>query len=1027
MNKRGSFIARVIQFSSDQPWLVLFLSLMLGYVGFLSLKAAPLDALPDLSDPQVIVMTEWPGQSPDLVETQVTYPLSTAMLALPQVKDVRGQSFLGVSFVYVIFSEGTDLYWARSRTLEQLGTAELPEGARTQLGPDSSGMGWIFMYALVDEAGTHSLAELRDIQDWQLRYELQSIEDVAEVAAFGGNQLEYRVELDPNRLQGTGLSSVDIEQAIVEGNKEQGGGVLEQSGHEYMLRAKSYLNNKEDIEQLVVGISDEYMPILLKSVAKVSEVPVPSRGLADWNGEHPVVGGIVLMRQGGNALTVIEAVKSKLAQLELPDGVRIEVGYDRSELIEQAISTIKLSLAEELLIVGVLISLFLWHIKTAFVVLIALPLAILISMIPLVAQGVSLNLLSLGGIAVAIGAMVDAAVVLVENVHKRAAEKGVHKESVVSAMQEVGPSIFFSLLILAVSFVPIFSLGAVEGRLFRPLAFSKTYAMLAAAILAISLVPALIVLLFKEGGQGEDRLSLWLKNMYAPVARFSARAPLVPIVGAGLAMALSMPLFFSLEREFMPPLQEGSLLYMPSAPPGISEGEAMHVLQQMDAQIKSVPEVSSVLGKMGRAETATDPAPLGMAETTIVLKDPSEWRSGVTFEDIVQELDELVQVPGMPNLWWMPIQTRLEMLSTGVRTPLALQLLANDSHTLSEASLMLEQGLSGLGRSVVAERNEGGLFLDWQFNEREAARWGISSAQFNEQLALIGGKNVSTLYRERARYPIVLRYAREFRETPEAIQNIVMEGERGLVPFSRVSSMSYELAAPMIRSEEGRLSSFVFIDPGDRSSSELVAAAEERIQQLALPEGVSRTWVGQFQHLEHAEAQLKKIVPIALGVIIVLLFAATGSFVEVGIVLLAVPFSLIGAVVLLWFLNFKLSVAVWVGVLALAGIDAEMGIVMLLYLKLAHQKAELEGRVGTKEELVEVIVEGSAHRIRPKIMTVLSSIMGLLPILWSTGIGSDLMKRIAAPMVGGLVSSFLLELLVYPAIFMLWKGRENKL
>jgi Cu(I)/Ag(I) efflux system membrane protein CusA/SilA len=1035
-NSEG-LIGRVIAGCARNPILTVVFVAMLGLWGVLSLRAAPLDAIPDLSDTQVIVLTDWPGRSPDLVEDQVTYPVSSALMSAPGVSYVRGQSFFGLSFVNVIFEDGTDLYWARSRVLEYLSTvsADLPADANPSLGPDATGVGWVFMYVLVDDSGAHDLAELRSLQDWNIRYALQSVPGVAEIAAIGGFEKQYQVLLDPIRMMSHGVSTNDITQAIAESNSDSGGGTIEIAGHEHMIRGRGYIKSLADIETIPLRVSADGTPLLIKDVAQVAMGSESRRGLAEWNGEGEAVGGIVVMRQGENALTVIEGVKERLDEVRagLPEGVRIEVAYDRSELIEASIDTLQNTLLEEMLVVSVVVFIFLLSARSALVPILTIPVAVLLAFIPMFYQGLTINIMSLGGIAVAIGAMVDASIILVENIHKRLEEREPeedHLEVMILAMKEVGPSIFFSLLVITVSFLPVFTLEATEGRLFKPLAYTKTYSMGFAAVLAVTLTPALAALLIKGGVKREQDhpISKLLYKLYVPVVHFVVRHRLRVIAVALIAMVLTVPAALRLNSEFMPPLNEGTILYMPSAPPGMSITEASNVVQAMDRQLMEIPEVVSVLGKMGRADTATDPAPLGMAETTVVLKPRDEWREGLTFDDLVAELDEKIQYPGMPNIWWMPIQTRTEMLATGIRSPLAVQVFGDDLATIERTAVDIERVLTDLpgARGVFAERATGGFYVDFEIKRAEAARYGLRVAQIQEAIqTAMGGQNVTDTVEGRKRFSVNVRYAREFRDDPSQFDQILVSTRDGTpVPLTQVADVRFVSGPPMIRSEDGQLTGFVFIDPGSEAIGTFVDLARAEVEdRVVLPPGVRIEWTGQFRYMERAEERLKVVLPLTLLLVVLLLYLNTKSIVETGIVLLAVPFSLIGAVWLLFILDYNLSVAVWVGLIALAGLDAETGVIMLLYLTLSERRAREKGAMNTESDLTKAIVEGAAGRVRPKLMTVMTTMCGLTPLLWSTGAGADVMKRIAAPMVGGLGTSFLLELTVYPAVFAIWKSR----
>jgi Cu(I)/Ag(I) efflux system membrane protein CusA/SilA len=1029
----------IIKGSARNPLLTILLVAGLAVWGWLSLARAPLDAIPDLSDAQVIVFTEWMGRSPDLVEDQITYPISTSLLSAPGVKFVRGQSMFGMSFVYVIFEDGTDMYWARSRVLEYLNEAQarLPEGITPTLGPDATGVGWVFEYAIVDDSGKHDLAQLRAIQDWNIRYALEGVEGVAEVASVGGFEREYQVVVDPVKLRAHDVMLHDVMAAIRRSNEDVGGQVIEVAGHEHVVRGRGYVKNLQDLETVPVKLGKDGVPIFVRDVGVVSFGPGARRGIAELDGRGEVAGGIVIMRYGENALDVIDAVKVRIAEIErtLPEGVRIQVTYDRSGLIRDSIETLRDTLIEEMVVVSIIIFLFLLHARSALIPILTIPLGILLAFIPMFYQGLTANIMSLGGIAVAIGAMVDASIILIENVHKKledwehAGRPGNRTDVIIDAMQEVGPSIFFALLVITVAFIPVFTLEGTEGRLFKPLAFTKTYSMAFASILAVTLTPALAVLLIRGRIRGEEKnpINRWLIAGYTPVVRFVVRHRWTVIVGAVLAMVLTIPAYSRLGNEFMPPLNEGALLYMPTAPPGMSDAEASRVLQRMDRELRAFPEVESVFGKMGRAETATDPAPIGMVETVVVLKPRDQWRPGMTWERLVREMDEKLQYPGMPNIWWMPIQTRTEMLSTGIRSPLGVQVFGDTLVEIEETAIAIEKALSTVPgtRSAFADRSTGGFYIDVVVKREEAARHGLTVGDVNDVVqTAIGGMNISQTVEGRERYWINLRYPRELRDDPERLGDILVATPMGAqVPLSQVAEIKTVTGPPMIRSEDGRLVGFVFVDT-DRPIADYVADAKQVVErEVDLPAGTRVEWVGQFKYLERARAKLKIVIPVTLLIVFLLLYMNTRSLVETGIVLLAVPFSLIGAIWLLYLLDYNMSVAVWVGLIALAGLDAETGVVMLLYLTLSHRRRKEQGRLHTHQDLEDAIVEGAAKRIRPKLMTVLTMMIGLVPVLWSTGTGADVMKRIAAPMVGGLVTSFLLELTVYPAIFAIWKRR----
>lgn len=1041
---RPGFIARIIAACARNPFLTLLTVAAFAAWGFYSLRQTPLDAIPDLSDVQVIVFTEWPGQSPDLVEDQITYPISTSLLAAPKVRYVRGQSFLGLSFVNVIFEDGTDIYWARSRVLEYLNGMQdrLPAGVTPTLGPDATGVGWVFQYALVDRTGRHDLADLRSLQDWKLRYWLEGVDGVAEVASVGGFVKQYQVTLDPNKLLGYGVTVGDVAQAIRESNRDVGGRVIEIAGHEQIIRGRGYIQSVDDIEQTPLKVGEGGVAVRVADVGRVQIGPEMRRGLAELNGEGEVVGGIVVMRYGQNALTVIERIKQRIEEIrgQLPEGVELVVTYDRSELILAAIDTLRETLLEEMIVVSLVILVFLLHARSALVLIVMLPTAVLLSFIPMLQQNLTANIMSLGGIAVAIGAMVDAGIIIVENVHKRlerwerAGRPGERRAVLIDAMQEVGPSIFFSLLVITISFLPVFTLEATEGRLFRPLAFTKTYSMGFAALLAITLVPALAVLVIRGRILSESRnpLNRFLVWMYSPVVRFVVRHRWLVMALAALAMVTTVPAYQRLGSEFMPPLNEGVLLYMPTAPPGMSVTEAADILQDLDRRLMQFPEVEQVFGKIGRAETSTDPAPMSMVETVVNFKPREEWREGLTWDGLMEEIGRTLDYPGFENFLWMPIQTRTEMLATGIRAPLGAKVFGPDLETIERAGIAIERALKDdprtapHTRTAYADRVTGGYFLDFEVRRAEAARHGLTVDDVNQAiLAAVGGANVTETIEGRERYPVNVRYARDYRETPQALEDVLIATPSGgQVPIAQVADLSFKTGAPMIGSEDGQLVAYVSVEPAGRPLADYAEDARRVIEEnVELPAGVRVQWAGQFQYLRRAQERLKIVIPVTLFLVFLLLYLNTRSVIETFIVLLAVPFSLIGAIWLLFLLDFNMSVAVWVGMIALMGLDAEMGVVMLLYLKLSHQRWLGEDRLKDPADLEEAIVDGAARRVRPKLMTVLTSFLGLLPLMWSTGTGADVMQRIAAPMIGGLVTSFLLELTVYPAIFAVWKKR----
>jgi len=1001
--------------------------------GVLSLRSTALDAIPDLSDVQVIVYTDWPGRSPDLVEDNITYPVIRSLLGAPRVSAVRGQTMFGTSFVTVIFEDHTDLYWARSRVLEKLATlgSQLPAGVNPTLGPDATGIGWVFQYALVDRTGKTGLVALQSLQDWTLRYALQGIPGVAEVASVGGFVKEYQVALDPDRLAAFGISIAQVSDALRASNADVGGRVLEVGGTEQYVRGRGYIRSREDIEGVVLA-AYEGTPVTVAQVGKVQLGPAERRGLADLDGEGEVVGGAVIVRPGVNTLEVIDGVKARIESLRasLPPGVEVVTTYDRSQLIRSSIATLRRTLIEELLVVGLVIFVFLLHLRSTLVPMLLLPAAILLSFIPMRWMGLTANIMSLGGIAIAIGAMVDAAIIVVENVHKRLeaweadGRPGPRADVVTGALQEVGRPIFFSLLVITVGFLPVFTLEGTEGRLFAPLAFTKTFAMAFAALLSVTLVPAIAATFIKGRIRTESQnpLTRWLAQAYAPVCRFTLRFPKTIIAVAILLIAVTVPVALSLGSEFMPPLNEGTILYMPISVPGMSDAAARDVLQRMDRILKSFPEVEHVFGKAGRFETATDPAPLSMFETVITLRPLDQWPTAKSWDELVQELDSKLQFPGMPNVWWMPIQTRTEMLATGIRSPLGIQVLGADLDVIDRVGRDIESALHGVPgtRSVFSERASGGYFLDFDVDRSQAARYGLNVLDVEDSLeTAIGGRTVTTTVEGRERYPVTLRYARDFRSGVNAMRRVRVATPGGSqVALGELATLRWRTGPSMIRDEGGSLAEYVFVDT-PRPIADYVKDAQAAVAGVALPPGYRLEWVGQYRYLERAKERLAVVVPVTLVLIFLLLYLNAGSAAEALLVMLAVPFSLVGAFWLLWLLGYNLSVAVWVGLIALAGLDAETGIVMLLYLDIAWR----ERAPATQEEAREAVFHGAVKRIRPKVMTVVTILAGLVPILWSAGTGADVMKRIAAPMVGGVITSAVLELAVYPAVYLAWKGR----
>ncbi len=1055
-------IPKIIEACVRNRVLVLIVWLLVTAWGIYCAYNIPVDAIPDLSDVQVIIRTPFPEQAPQIVEDQVTYPLTTAMLAVPRAKVVRGYSQYGLSLVYVIFEDGTDIYWARSRVLEYLNYVQgkLPRQVTPALGPDATGVGWVFEYALEDPTGKTDLAQLRSIQDWYLRYQLQTVPGVAEVASVGGFVKQYQVVVDPNQLAAYRLPLSKIKEAIQRSNQDTGGAVVEQAETEFMVRALGYIKNKEDVANIVVGADAQGTPILIKDVALVRLGPELRRGLTEANGTGEVVGGIVVMRFGENARTVIEGVKQKLEDLKsgLPPGVVIKTAYDRSGLIQRAINTLKRTITEEMVIVSLVCFIFLLHVRSAIVAIISLPLGVLISLILQYYFNINANILSLAGIAIAIGAMVDASVVMVENAHKHiehAPSDAPREPLILDAAKEVGPSLFFALLVLTVSFLPIFALGAETGRLFRPLAFTKTFAMGGAAILAITLIP-ILMLYFIRGKiipDMENPIARATMVVYKPVVRGILRFPKTAILLAVLAMAATIYPFSHLGSEFMPPLDEGDLLYMPTTMPGISITEAKNILQQTDRIIRTFPEVEYVFGKAGRADTATDPAPLSMIETTIRLKPREQWRKvptwysswapgwlqavfrhfssdRITTEELIREMDQAVKFPGLANSWGYPIKIRIDMLSTGIKTPVGLKFLGPDLNVLNRLAVDAEAILKKVPgtTSAFAERVTGGYYLDFDIKRREAARYGLTVGDVQDVIAsAMGGENVTQTVEGLERFPVNLRYFQDYRQNPPALRRILIPTpNRAQVPLDQVADIRVHQGPDMIKSEGSRRSAWVYVDIANIDVGTYIKRAQEALAaHLKMPSGYSLVWSGQYEYMEAAAKRLKVIIPITLVLVFLLLYLNTHSLIKVGIVMLAVPFSLLGAIWLLYLLGYHLSVGVVVGMLALAGLDAETGVLMLLYLDIAHDQWRQEGRLRTESDLHDAIEHGAVMRVRPKHMTILANLLGLLPIMWATGTGAEVAKRIAAPMVGGVATSYLLELLIYPAIYLLWKRHSD--
>lgn len=1040
-------IAAIIRWSLRNRLLVLLGAVMMAAWGIWSLQQTPLDALPDLSDTQVIIRVSYPGKAPQVVEDQVTYPLTTTMLSVPGAKTVRGFSMFGDAYVYVLFDDGTDPYWARSRVLEYLSQVQstLPAEAKASLGPDATGVGWIYEYALIDRTGKHSLADLRALQDWTLKFELKTVPNVSEVASVGGMVRQYQVVLDPERMRALNLSHQQIASAISDSNQEAGGSVLEMGAAEYMVRASGYLKTLDDFRNIVITARDG-IPILLSDVASVRMGPEMRRGVAELNGEGEVAGGIIVMRYGKNALETINGVKEKLQQIQrsLPAGVEIVPVYDRSQLITQAIDSLSFKLLEEFLVVAVICSLFLFHFRSALVAIITLPLGILGAFIVMHYQGVNANIMSLGGIAIAIGAMVDAAIVMIENMHKvleqwRRDHPG---QTPVSqdywriseqAATEVGPALFCSLLIITLSFIPVFTLQAQEGRMFSPLAFTKTYAMAVSAGLAITLVPVLMGYFIrgKIPDENANPINRGLIALYHPVLTAVLARPKTTLAIAGILLLATLYPLSRLGSEFMPALDEGDLLYMPSTLPGISVREASHLLQQTDRLIKTVPEVDTVFGKAGRAETATDPAPLTMIETTIRFKPKDQWRPGMTMDKLIEELDTTVNIPGIANLWVPPIRNRLDMLSTGIKSPVGIKVNGKNVQQIEQVAQQIEQVVRKVPgvTSALSERLADGRYVDIDIDRQRAARYGVSVKELQSLVeTVIGGQNIGETIEGRERYPINLRYPREIRDSLQKLRDLpVVTASGGQVALSELADIKVAEGPPMLKSENARLSDWVYVDLRGRDLKSAVTDMQQAVaQQVKLPEGVSLSWSGQFEYLERATAKLKIVLPVTLMIIFVLLYVTFSSVRDAALIMATLPFALIGGVWLLYGLGYNFSVAAAVGFIALAGVAAEFGVIMVLYLNQAVKKHQRPGIAMTASEMSAAIHEGAVLRVRPKAMTVATIMAGLLPIMWGGGTGSEVMQRIAAPMIGGMVSAPLLSMLVIPAVYMLLHKKERQ-
>jgi len=1029
-------IERLIAFSGRNAFIVVLLVVGIVGGGVYAIRHTPIDAIPDLSDVQVIITANWEGRSPTIIEDQVTYPIVTALESAPKVKVVRGFSYFDVSFVYVIFEDGTDLYWARSRVLEYLNGLQgrLPTGVTPVLGPDATGVGWGFEYALVDRTGQHDLSQLRTLNDWYVQYWLRGVTGVAEVAAVGGYVKQYQIEVDPNALLSHGMSIEMLVKAVRASNNDVGGRVVEWTGREYMVRGRGYITSVADIEQVSLGAKPDGTPIFVKDVGRVHLGPDMRRGVAELNGQGDVAGGIVVIRSGADTYGVIERIKKAVAekvQPALPAGVEFVTTYDRSALIERSISTLSRTLIEEMAIVSLVCIVFLWHFRSALVAILTLPLAILLSFVAMRTIGLGSNIMSLGGIAIAIGAMIDASIIMIENAHKHLehdAGARPRRDILIEAAQEVGRPLFFSLLIITVSFLPIFTLEAQEGRLFKPLAFTKTFAMGFAAMISVLVVPYLMTLFIRGRIVPEEKnpVNRTLIRLYHPVVRFVLRHRALTLITALLVMLSTVPVFMRLGSEFMPPLYEGSLLYMPITLPGASVQTAQQVLAAQDKILATVPEVASVFGKAGRANSATDPAPLEMIETVINLKPESEWRPGMTPDRLVAELDALVKLPGVANAWTMPIKARVDMLSTGIRTPVGVKVFGPSLDGINDIAAQVETALTSVRgtRSAFAERVTGGYYIDFTVKRDAIARYGLTVQDVEMVIeSAIGGANVTTTIEGRERFPVNVRYQRYYRSDVNTLRRTLIITPAGAqIPIEQVADISTSTGPAVIRTEQAQLLGYVYVDVAGRDIGSYVAEAKRVIaEKVTLPTGYSLSWSGQYEAMERVKERMKLVLPVTLFLVVMLLYMNTRSMAKTFIILLAVPFSAVGAVWLLYLLGYNMSIGVWVGLIALMGVDAETGVFMLLYLDIAYEDARREGRLRSAADLRNAIMHGAVKRIRPKFMTVAVMFMGLVPIMWSAGVGADVMKRIAAPMIGGIFTSFVLELVVYPAIYEIWK------
>ena len=1036
-------ITKIIHWSIANRFMVLMLTLMVTGLGVYSIKNTPLDAIPDLSDVQVIIKTSFPGQAPQVVEDQVTYPLTTAMLSVPKATNVRGYSFFGDSYVYVIFEDGTDLYWARTRVLEYLSqvAGKLPPDARPELGPDATGVGWVYEYALIDRSGKHDLSQLRSIQDWFLKFELQTVPGVSEVATVGGMVKQYQVVLDPNSLRAYGLSLSKVKAAIMRGNQETGGSVIEMSEAEYMVRATGYVDALDDLQHIPLGVNEQGTPILLKDIAQIRVGPQMRRGVAELNGEGEVVGGIIVMRFGENALTTINGVKKKLEELSrsLPDGVEIVETYDRSALIKRAVNNLGEKLVEEFIVVALVCAVFLFHLRSSLVIILSLPVGILVAFIIMERMGINANIMSLGGIAIAIGAMVDAAIVMTENVHKHMEHTEITDENRWQVMRqaatEVGPPLFFSLLIITLSFLPVFTLEAQEGRMFSPLAFTKTFAMAGAAVLSITLVPVLMGYFIRGRITPEHKnpINRILVAVYRPFISLVLKMPKTVLVITLFIVVVSYWPLSQLGSEFMPELDEGDLLYMPSTFPAVSIGKAQELLQQTDKLIMTVPEVKRVFGKVGRAESATDPAPLTMIETTILLKPREQWREGMTMEKLKHELNQLIQIPGLTNAWVMPIKNRIDMLATGIKTPVGIKVAGPDLDEIQEVGKEIEKVLKEVPGtvSVYSERVADGRYVTVDIDRIAAARFALNIADIQEVVrTALGGMSVGMSVEGLERYPINIRYPRDVRDSLEKLRNLPVITPAGAhIPLAEVADIRIDDGPGLIKTENARLNGWIYIDIEGRDLGSYVNDAQQAVaDKVELPAGYSITWTGQYEFMLRAIERLTTVVPITLAIIVLLLYLNFRNMIEVLIIMGTLPLALVGGFWLLYWLGYNMSVAVGVGFIALAGVAVEIGVIMLVYLNQAfdkhRNKVEQAGQILTVQEVKAAVIDGALLRVRPIMMTVATIIAGLLPIMLGSGTGSEFMRRIAAPMVGGMVSATVLTLVVIPAVFLLWKQRN---